>query len=84
MEMVDAVITKTLFSDRKSRSVNIFFPDLGPLQTCAEARMLGNRFSADHLHYFNFHSINEAHKQYSLLDTICNYIVYLGPPGQYL
>ena len=28
--------------------------------------------------------INEAHKQYSLLNTIFNYIFYLGPPGKYL
>ena len=24
--------------------------------------------------------MNEAHKQYSLLDTVFNYVVYLGPP----
>ena len=30
------------------------------------------------------YTINEAHKQYSLLDTIFNYIFYLGPPGTYL
>ena len=29
-------------------------------------------------------TINEAHKQYSLLDTIFNYIFYLGPPGKHL
>ena len=28
-------------------------------------------------------TINEAHKQYSLLDTVFNCIVYLGPPGTY-
>ena len=28
--------------------------------------------------------INEARKQYSLLDTIFNYIFYLGPPEKYL
>ena len=28
-----------------------------------------------------FYTINEAHKQYSLLDTIFNYIFYSGPPG---
>ena len=27
---------------------------------------------------------NEAHKQYSLLDTIFNYIFCLGPPGKHL
>ena len=31
-----------------------------------------------------FWTINEAHKQYSLLDTIFNYIFYLGPPGKHL
>ena len=31
-----------------------------------------------------FCTINEAQKQYSLLDTISNYIFYLGPPGKYL
>ena len=31
-----------------------------------------------------FYTRNEAHKQYSLLDTIFNYIFYLGPPGKYL
>ena len=30
------------------------------------------------------YTINEAHKQYSLLDTIFNCICYLGPPGKYL
>ena len=29
-------------------------------------------------------NINEAHKQYSLLDTISNYICYFGPPGTHL
>ena len=33
---------------------------------------------------FIFDTRNEAHKQYSLLDTIFNYIFYLGPPGKYL
>ena len=33
---------------------------------------------------FLFYIINEAHQQYSLLDTIFNYILYLGPPGKYL
>ena len=28
--------------------------------------------------------MNEAHKQYSLLDTIFDYIFYFGPPGKYL
>ena len=28
--------------------------------------------------------MNEAHKQYSLLDTKFNYIFYIGPPGTYL
>ena len=31
-----------------------------------------------------FYLINEAHKQYSLLDTIFNYIFYFGPPGKHL
>ena len=31
-----------------------------------------------------FYIINEAHKQYSLLDTIFNYIFYVGPPGKHL
>ena len=30
------------------------------------------------------YTIIEAHKQYSLLDTIFNHIFYLGPPGKYL
>ena len=33
---------------------------------------------------FGFDTINEAHKQYHLLDTIFNYIFYLGPPGKHL
>ena len=33
---------------------------------------------------FIFYTINEAHKQYSLLDTIFNYILYLQPLGKYL
>ena len=33
---------------------------------------------------FRFYYINEAHKQYSLLDTIFSYIFYLGPPGKHL
>ena len=31
---------------------------------------------------FGFYNIKEAHKQDSLLDTIFNYIFYLGPPGK--
>ena len=31
-----------------------------------------------------FYTINEAHKQYSLLDTMLNYILYFGPPGKHL
>ena len=31
-----------------------------------------------------FYSINECHKQYSLLDTISNYTFYFGPPGTHL
>ena len=38
--------------------------------------MLGNRFSADFLKKC-VSTINEAHKQYSLLDTIFNYIFHL-------
>ena len=30
---------------------------------------------------FIFYTINAAHRQYSLSDTIFNYIFYLGPPG---
>ena len=30
------------------------------------------------------YTINEAHKQYSLLDAIFNYIFYFGPPGNHL
>ena len=30
------------------------------------------------------YTINEAHKQYSLLDTIVNYIFDFGPPGKHL
>ena len=33
---------------------------------------------------FRFDTINEAHKQYSLLDTIFDYIFDLGPAGKYL
>ena len=33
---------------------------------------------------FKFYTVNEAHKQYSLLDTIFNYIFYFGPPGKHL
>ena len=31
-----------------------------------------------------FCTINEAHKQYSLLDKIFNYVFCLGPPGTHL
>ena len=41
---------------------------------------MGGRFPS----IFIFYTINEAHKQYSLLDKIFNYIFYLGPPGKYL
>ena len=27
------------------------------------------------------YTMNEAHKQYSILDTILNYIFHFGPPG---
>ena len=40
--------------------------------------MLGNRFSADVFKQFEFDTINEAQKQYSLLDTIFNYMFYFG------
>ena len=33
---------------------------------------------------FIFYTITEAHKQYSLLDAIFNYIFYFGPPGKNL
>ena len=33
---------------------------------------------------FIFYTINEAHKQYNILDTIFNYIFYFGPPGKHL
>ena len=36
------------------------------------------------LNIYIFYTINEAHKQYSLLDTIFNHIFHLGPPGKYL
>ena len=45
--------------------------------------MLGNRFSADFLN-FEIYTTNEAHKQYSLLATIFNYILDCGPPGKHL
>ena len=33
---------------------------------------------------FELYTINEAHKQYSLLDIIFNYICYFEPPGTLL
>ena len=36
------------------------------------------------IYVFMFDTINEAHKQYSLLDTIFNYLLYNGSPGEYL
>ena len=33
---------------------------------------------------FKFYTINEAHKQSSLLDKLFNYIFYFGPPGKHL
>ena len=32
----------------------------------------------------SFYILNEAHKQYSPLDTIFHDILYFGPPGTYL
>ena len=32
---------------------------------------------------FSFYGINGARKQYSLLDTIFNYIIDFGPPGKH-
>ena len=32
---------------------------------------------------FRFYTINEAHKQYSVLDIIFNYIFDFGPPGKH-
>ena len=45
-------------------------------QTCGQARMLGNRFSAHFLEKMFFCYIDEVRKQYtsSLLDTIPNYM----------
>ena len=31
-----------------------------------------------------YYSMNEAHNQYNLLDTIFDYVFYFGPPGKYL
>ena len=33
---------------------------------------------------FESYTRNEAHKQYSLVDTILNSIFYVGPPGTHL
>ena len=33
---------------------------------------------------FRLYTTNEAHEQYSVLDTMFNYIFYLGPLGKYL
>ena len=46
--------------------------------------MPGNRFSAAFLDKCIFYTIHEAHKQYSLSDTVSNHIFYLGPPGKYM
>ena len=51
---------------------------------CSLVRMLGKLVFGRFPWIFIFYTINEAHKQYSLLDTIFNYIFYLGPPGKYL
>ena len=31
-----------------------------------------------------FLTMNEAHNKYIILDTILNYVIYLGPQGRYL
>ena len=54
------------------------------VQNFAQASVLGNRFSADLFLEIIFYTINEAHQQYSLLDTILNYILYCEPPGNHL
>ena len=33
---------------------------------------------------YNYFTRNETQEQYSLLDTIFDYIFYFGPPGKYL
>ena len=51
---------------------------------CWLVRMLGKWIFGRFPWIFIFYTRNEAHKQYSLLDTIFNYIFCLGPPGKYL
>ena len=46
--------------------------------------MLGKWFFGRFLWKTIFYTINEAHKQYSILDTLFNYIFYFGPPRKHL
>ena len=59
---------ENLFSDPKSRSVNnsLQRPDLGPFLSQDVGKLV---FGI--LNKYVFYTINETHKQYSLLDTIC-------------
>ena len=54
---------------------------LGPKSGCWK---IGFRYMS--LKIFELYIMNEAHKQYSLLDTICTcgYIRAFGAPGKYL
>ena len=53
-------------------------------EDCELVRMLGKWVFGRFPWKFVFYTINEAHKQYSLLDKIFDYIFYPGPPGKYL
>ena len=57
---------------------------LAPNSDCLLVRMLGKWVFGRCPRIFIFYTIKEAHKQYSLLDTIFNYIFYFGPPGKHL
>ena len=65
-------------SEQATKQIICLFTD------CWLVRMLGKWVFGRFPWIFIFYTRNEAHKQYSLLDTIFNYMFYLGPPGKYL
>ena len=66
-------------NDPKSRSVNNSLQQLD-----FDPNSVQDFFTSQSFAQSIFHTINETHKQYSLLDAIFNSIFYFGPPGKHL
>ena len=78
MTVIDAIGFQQVEFTSSFASAKFTPPRLSPKQDVG--KWVFGRFPSK----FKLYTINEAHKQYSLLDTIFHYMFYLGPPGKYL